>query len=52
MFHSILPDTSKEDNWSWEWNKFDRMCFWIKEQVDKGELTVYTTEQMFRQMEH
>lgn len=52
MFHSILPDTSGEDNWSWDWDKLDGLCSWLKEQADSGMLNVCTTAQLFDQMEH
>ena len=52
MFHSILPDTSKEDNWSWSQEKFENFCAWLNKQVDRGNLDVLTTAQLFGQMEH
>ena len=52
MFHSILPDTSKEDNWTWSQEKFESLCVWLKEQINHGDLEVLTTAQLYEQMEH
>ncbi len=52
MFHSILPETSKEDNWTWSQEKFERLCTWLQKKRDSGELELLTTAQQFSKMEY
>ena len=52
MFHSILPDTSREDNWTWNQEKFERLCTWLQKRRDSGELELLTTAQQFSKMEY
>lgn len=46
MFHSILPDTAREDNWSWDRSKFVELCDYLCAQQRNGELTLCTTQQI------
>lgn len=46
MFHSILPDTTREDNWSWDRSKFEKLCDYLCAQQRSGKLTLCTTQQI------
>ena len=50
MFHSILPSTRGEDNWTWSQSNFEKLCGWLQVQVKRGKLKVLTTAQLFEQM--
>lgn len=46
MFHSILPDTAEEDNWSWDKEKFEKLCDYVCEQERNNKLMLCTTRQI------
>ena len=46
MFHSILQDTAKEDNWSWDREKFEKLCDYVCELEHGGKLMICTTQQI------
>lgn len=46
MFHSILPDTAQEDNWSWDRAKFEKLCDYVCEQQRNNKLMLCTTQQI------
>lgn len=46
MFHSILPDTAGEDNWSWDRSRFEMLCDYLCAQQRNGRLTLCTTQQV------
>ena len=51
MFHSILPETKNEDNWTWSFNKFEKLCSWLKEQEVAGNVEVLTTLKLFNELD-
>ena len=48
MFHSILPDVDGEDNWSWSWQKLERLCRFLKEKKNNQTLRIVTTKDLVR----
>ncbi len=52
MFHSILRDTKGEDNWTWSWKKYEKLCIWLKKKTEEGAVSICTTAQLFDRMNH
>ena len=50
MFHSILPDCGKDDAWSWDEKKFEKLCNYLVEMRGKEKLEICTTKQMFEKL--
>ncbi|MCH5296595.1 MAG: hypothetical protein J1E85_02880 [Ruminococcus sp.] len=48
MFHSIVEDTSTDDNWSWEKEKFEAICQYLAQKQSEGLLDVCTTKVLHR----
>ena len=46
MFHSIMPDTAQEDNWSWNTEKFEKLCDYVSALEREDKLKLCTTEQI------
>ncbi len=47
MFHSIVDDTSHEDNWSWSTDKFTGLMDFLCEMRERNELDILTTHSLF-----
>ncbi len=50
MFHSILQDTVKEDNWTWDREKFIKLCDYLKKREREGKIEVCTTNKLYEQI--
>lgn len=48
MFHSVVEDMTKEDNWSWEKRKFEALCQYIVQKQNEGLLDVCTTKELYK----
>ena len=51
MFHSILPDCGKDDAWSWDAKKFEKLCNYLVEKREEGKLEICTTKKMFEKLQ-
>lgn len=50
MFHSIVKDTSMEDNWSWSIDNLNILCDYIVRKVDQGVIICMTTREQFEEL--
>lgn len=48
MFHSVLPDTVREDNWSWPQEQCEKLCSYLVQKRECHALQIETTENLFR----
>ena len=50
MFHSIVlsKDQYYSDLWSWDAEKFDELCKWLKREQSDKKIQVVTTIEMFK----
>lgn len=46
MFHSVLEDVSREDNWTWDRKKFVCLCKYLEEKRLSGKLELMTTKRL------
>lgn len=51
MFHSICESCDHEDNWSWDQSKFEKLCDYLVEKRDSGEVELCTTMDMYNAMD-
>ena len=49
-FHSIVPDTSREDMWSWSTSQFEEMCDYMKALQLKEKLLVCKTRELYERL--
>lgn len=50
MFHSVVENTEKEDNWSWERRRFLKLCEYIDIKRQEGLLEVMTTQELAQEL--
>lgn len=50
MFHSIVPDVSKEDMWSWDTSQFEKICDYLKAMQLEGKLLVCKTREIYEKL--
>lgn len=50
MFHSIVPDTEKTDNWSWDSEKFKRLCSYLLKMSESNKVDLVTTRELYNKI--
>lgn len=51
MFHSVLDNCAGEDAWTWSRDRFERLCHYLVEKRETGELDLCTTREMFERLQ-